>query len=260
MKQGGVRMKTSTKALVGILVVLVGAGIWFTRQAGSAEGSLPPLHTEVVDRGTVSQRIVAFGSLQPVQRVEVGSQVSGIIEAIHVDFDSVVRRGDLLAEIDPSTFRAAVSSAEAELASAEAGLELARLQWERTQELRAMQFVPPSDVEQARAAFSQAEAQVQVRRHALEAAQRELDRTVITAPSAGMVMLRAVDVGQTVAASLSAPVLFEIASDLSRMHIHASVSEADIGEVLDGQTVRFVVDAHRSREFEGRVLQSGTPP
>ncbi len=253
-------MKRWWKVLVMVLVVAVGGLWWATQRAGSAEGSLPPLHTEEVDRGDVSQRIVAFGTLQPVQRVEVGSQVSGILEEILVDFNTPVRRGQVLARLDPSTFQAAVSSTEAELASAEAGLELARLQWERTQELRAMQFVPPSDVEQARAGHSQAEAQVRVRRHALEAAQRELERTIITAPSDGMVISRAVDVGQTVAASLSAPVLFEIASDLSRMHIHASVSEADIGEVAEGQRVRFLVDAHRNREFEGEVVQVRNAP
>jgi len=244
-----------------VLLVVLGAGLWWvTSRASSAEGSLPPLHTEVVNRGDVSQRIIAFGSLQPVQRVEVGSQVSGIIDEIMVDFNTPVRRGQVIAQIDPSTFRAAVSSAEAELASAEAGLELARHQWERTQELRALQFVSPSDVDQARASLSQAEAQVQVRRHALDAANRELERSTITAPSSGIVISRSVDVGQTVAASLSAPVLFEIASDLSQMHIHASVSEADIGEVAEGQQVRFLVDAHRGREFAGEVIQVRNAP
>jgi HlyD family secretion protein len=247
--------------LLILLLVVVGVGAWWvTRRAASAEGSLPPLHTEVVDRGDVSQRIIAFGALQPVQRVEVGSQVSGIIDEIMVDFNSPVRRGQVIAQIDPSTFQAAVSSAEAELASAEAGLELARHQWERVQELRAMQFVSPSDVDQARASLSQAEAQVQVRRHALDATRRELDRTTITAPGSGIVISRSVDVGQTVAASLSAPILFEIASDLSQMHIHASVSEADIGEVAEGQSVRFVVDAHRAREFVGEVIQVRNAP
>jgi HlyD family secretion protein len=244
-----------------VLVVLLGAGLWWaTQRASSAEGSLPPLHTEEVTRGDVSQRIIAFGSLQPVQRVEVGSQVSGIIDEIRVDFNSRVRRGQVIAQIDPSTFQAAVSSAEAELASAVAGLELARHQWERTQELRALQFVSPSDVDQARASLSQAEAQVQVRRHALDAAQRELDRTTITAPGDGIVISRSVDVGQTVAASLSAPILFEIASDLTQMHIHASVSEADIGVVAEGQPVRFLVDAHRGREFAGEVVQVRNAP
>jgi HlyD family secretion protein len=253
-------MKTATKVLLGLLVLAAGGLWWATQRAGSAEGSLPPLHTETVDRGDVSQRIVAFGTLQPVQRVEVGSQVSGIIDEIMVDFNSPVRRGQVLAQLDPSTFQAAVSSAQAELASAEAGLELARHQWERTQELRAMQFVSPSDVDQARASLSQAEAQVEVRRHALDAAERELQRTTIAAPSSGIVISRAVDVGQTVAASLSAPILFEIASDLSSMHIHASVSEADIGEVAEGQRVRFLVDAHRNREFEGEVIQVRNAP
>ncbi len=247
--------------VVVAVVVLAGLGAWWaTRQYGTAEGSLPPLHTETVDRGDVSQRVVAHGSLQPVERVEVGSQVSGIVDEVMVDFNSRVTRGQPIAQIDPSTFEAALNSAEAELESAQAGLELARHHWERVQELREMQFVPPSDVDEARASLSQAEAQVRVRRHALDAARRELERTTITAPSDGIVISRQIDRGQTVAASLNAPILFELAADLTRMHIHASVSEADIGMVEDGQLVRFVVDSHRDRQFTGEVIQVRNAP
>jgi len=247
--------------VVVVVVVLAALGTWWaTRQYGTAEGSLPPLHTETVDRGDVSQRVVAHGSLQPVERVEVGSQVSGIVEAVMVDFNSRVTRGQPIAQIDPSTFEAALNSAEAELESAEAGLELARHHWERVQELREMQFVPPSDVDEARVSMRQAEAQVRVRRHALDAARRELERSTITAPSDGIVISRTVDVGQTVAASLSAPILFELAADLTRMHIHASVSEADIGMVEEGQLVRFIVDSHRDRQFSGEVIQVRNAP
>jgi HlyD family secretion protein len=121
-------------------------------------------------------------------------------------------------------------------------------------------FVPPSEVDQARANLQQAEAQVNVRRHALERAQRELDYCTIRAPTDGIVISRDVDVGQTVAASLNAPQLFLIASDLGRMHIHAYVSEADIGTIREAQSVRFRVDAHRDREFEGEVVQVRNAP
>ncbi len=252
-------MKIRNVVVVVVVVAALGAW-WATRQYGTAEGSLPPLHTETVDRGDVSQRVVAHGSLQPVERVEVGSQVSGIVEEVMVDFNSRVTRGQPIAQIDPSTFEAALNSAEAELESAQAGLELARHHWERVQELREMQFVSPSDVDEARASLSQAEAQVRVRRHALDAARRELERTTITAPSDGIVISRQIDRGQTVAASLNAPILFELAADLTRMHIHASVSEADIGMVEDGQLVRFVVDSHRDREFTGEVIQVRNAP
>jgi len=247
--------------IIVVAVLVLGVGLWWaTQRHGTAEGSLPPLETVSVDRGEVSQRVVAHGSLQPVSRVEVGSQVSGIVEDVLVDFNAVVRRGDVIAQIDPSTFEAAVNSAEAELESAEAGLELARHHWTRVQELREMQFVPPSDVDEARASLRQAEAQVRVRRHALDAARRELERSSITAPTDGIVISRMVDPGQTVAASLNAPILFELAADLTRMHIHANVSEADIGEVQEGQRVRFVVDAYRDRDFSGEVIQVRNAP
>ena len=244
-----------------IILLVIGAGVWWvSRMMGSGESGLPPLHTVEVDRGEVSRRVIAHGTLQPVQKVTVGSQVSGIIEDIKVDFNSMVTRGEVIAQIDPSTFAAAVSSARAELESAEAGLELARMHWARVQELRAQQFITPSEVDQASANLRQAEAQVRVRRHALERAERELERCTITSPTDGMVISRNVDIGQTVAASLSAPILFEIATDLRDMHIYANVSEADIGQVLDQQKVIFKVDAYRDRDFEGEVIQVRNAP
>jgi HlyD family secretion protein len=250
-----------TGKIVIALLVLTGAAVWWGLSGyQSGDQGLPPLHTESVEKGDVSQRVVAFGALQPVQKVLVGSQVSGNIEEIFADFNSMVRRGDVIAQIDPSTFEAEVSSAQAELESAEAGLELAQMQYQRVQELRERQFVAPSEVDQANATLRQAEAQVRVRRHALERAERELDRTTIKSPTDGMVISREVDVGQTVAASLNAPVLFEIAADLSNMWIHANVTEADVGTVTEGQRVNFRVDAHRGRNFEGEVIQVRNAP
>ncbi|TVP58242.1 MAG: efflux RND transporter periplasmic adaptor subunit [Gemmatimonadales bacterium] len=251
---------TIKKLAFGVALFVVLMVLWGTQRLASGDPGLPPLEITTVDRGEVSQRIVAYGSLQPVERVEVGSQVSGIVDEIYVDFNSRVQRGDVIARIDPSTFEAAVSSAEAELESAEATLELARLQWQRVQELREARIVPQSDVDEARASLRQAESSVQVRRHALDRAVRELERCTILAPADGIVISRSVDPGQTVAASLSAPVLFEIVADLTQMHIHASVSEADIGMVSEGQAVRFVVDAHRDRELEGEVVQVRNAP
>jgi HlyD family secretion protein len=251
-----------TRKLVLALAVLVAAStaLWGATRRGGGGGALPPLHTVTVDRGSVSQRVVAHGSVQPVEMVTVGSQVSGIIDAVLVDFNSPVRRGQVVARIEASTFRAAVNSAVAELEAAEAGVELARIQWERIQRLREQNLVPPSEVDQARSNMRQAEALLSVRRHALDRAQRELDRSVIRSPTDGIVISRDVEVGQTVAASLSAPVLFQIATDLGHMHIHANVSEADIGAVRDGQRVRFRVDAHRDRIFSGEVIQVRNAP
>ena len=251
-----------TKGKVTIFIlVLIGAGVWWAANFYSSSGEgLPPLHTVKADRGDVSQRVVAYGRLEPVQKVTVGSQVSGIVDEIFVDFNTVVQRGQVIAQIDPSTFEAEVSSAQAELESAEAGHELAQLRWKRVQELRERQFVSPSEVEEASATLRQAEAQVQVRRHALQRAQRELDRCTITSPTDGIVISREVDVGQTVAASLSAPILFELAANLDRMLIHANVSEADIGMVSEGMRAFFRVDAHRDQRFEGEVIQVRNAP
>jgi len=240
------------------LVALVGF-LGFSHRSSSASG-LPPLQTVTVDRGEVSQRIVAHGTLRPVQTVTVGSQVSGIIDQIYVDFNSPVRRGDVLARIDPSTFEAEVRSAEAELAAAEANLELARLQWARMQTLRENRVVPASEVDQATSTLRQAEAQLTVRQHALERAIQELDRCTIYAPTDGIVISSNVEVGQTVAASLSAPELFQIATDLREMRIHAMVSEADVGAAREGQQVRFTVDAYRDRELVGEVIQVRNAP
>lgn len=141
-------MKTA-KILFPILIV-ASIIIWWGITYYSSNGeTLPPLHTETVEIGDVSQRVTAYGALQPIQKVTVGSQVSGIIDEIYVDFNSRVERGDVMAQIDPSTFKAEVSSAQAELESAEAGLQLAQMQYDRVQELRERQFIAPSEVDQA---------------------------------------------------------------------------------------------------------------
>ena len=242
------------------LLVLAGVTIWMLHRGRQAGAGLPPLHTVEVDRGDISQRIVAHGRLQPVQMITVGSQVSGMVQEIDVDFNSLVRQGQVIARLDPSTFEAEVRSAEAQYEASVAGLDLARLQWDRVQTLRENRVVPLADVDQARANLRQAEAQLQVRGHALDRAQRELDRCIIRSPTDGIVIARNIDVGQTVAASLTSPNLFTIAADLSRMQIHANVSEADIGSVREGMPVRFLVDAHRERTFHGELIQVRNAP
>jgi HlyD family secretion protein len=254
------QMKTSKLLIAVAAVAAVATGSYAATRGGSGGAGLPPLHTVVVDRGDVSQRVVAHGAVQPVEMVTVGSQVSGIVEALLVDFNSPVRRGQVVARLESSTFRAAVNSAVAEVEAAEAGLEMALGQWDRIQRLRAQNLVPPSEVDQARLTVRQAEALLSVRRHALDRARQELERATIRSPTDGIVISRDVDVGQTVAASLSAPVLFQIATDLGEMRIHANVSEADIGVVREGQPVRFRVDSHRDRRFMGAVIQVRNAP
>ncbi len=253
-------MKGKTLKIVLLAAVVLVAGAFGIRHLNADPSELPPLNTVVAEEGSVAQRVVAQGRLRPVQKVDVGSQVSGIVERIYVDFNSEVTRGQVIAQIDPSTFEAAARAAEAELRAAEASAELARVHYERVRVLGENMIVPPADVDQARASVLQSETQLTVRQNALERAQRELDRCTIYAPTDGIVISRNIDEGQTVAASLSAPTLFEIATDLSEMRIHATVSEADVGRVVDGQLVRFQVDAHRGRTFEGTVLQVRNAP
>lgn len=244
-----------------LLAIAVALASWFGFQYfGGQDDSLPPLNTETVNYGDISSHVTAHGTLEPVEEVLVGSQVSGIIEEIHADFNDEVERGQVVAQIDPSTFRADVSSAEAQLESAKAALEYARMHHSRTMELREREFISPSELDEAQAALKQAESEVEVRRHALNRAQLELNQTTIHSPTDGMVISREVDVGQTVSANLDAPELFLIATHLDHMHIYANVSEADIGRVQEGNEVRFHVDAYRDDEFEGEVIQVRNAP
>jgi len=250
------RTRKLTIALVSIAVIALGV----TTLRGSDGRDVPPLTLVAVDRGDISRTVVAHGAVQPVQTITVGSQVSGIVDEVHVDFNDRVERGQVLARIDPATFEAEYRSARAELDAAESNLQLARLQWTRIQQLRENQLAPASEVDQAAANLRNAEAQLTVRRHAVERARRELDRCTIYAPTDGVIISRGVDVGQTVAASLTAPELFQIATDLSQMRVHAMVSEADVGVVRNGQMVRFTVDAHRGHTFTGEVVQVRNAP
>jgi HlyD family secretion protein len=198
--------------------------------------------------------------LNPVQNVQVGSQVSGNIQKLFADFNSIVKAGQVIAQIDPVVFQASVNQAEGDLANAQAALELARLNEARTQALVAKQNSAQSDLDQATAALHQAEANVKIKQGALEKAKADLDHCTITSPIDGIVISRNVDVGQTVAASLQAPVIFQIANDLAKMQIDANVAEADVGGVAIDQEVEFTVDAFPTRTFQGKVVQVRNAP
>lgn len=211
--------------------------------------------TSPATRGDVVQIVTANGSLTPVQLVEVGSQISGVITEINVDFNSQVKAGEIVAQIDPATYERALASMEAELANAEAAQELAQLNFDRGKELYSSQLISKSDFDQLRVSLSQAKAQVKTRQASQESAKVDLSRTTIHAPIDGVVITRKVEAGQTVAAAMNTPTLFTIANDLHHMRIEASVSEADIGGVAEGQKVQFTVDAFPGRLFEGTVTQ-----
>ena len=209
--------------------------------------------TSPVTRGDITQMVTATGTLNPVLNVQVGSQISGNIKKLNVDYNSTVTAGQVVAEIDPSIYKAALMQAEGDVANAKAALELAQLNAQRTEELRKENVTPQSSLDQAIAALHQAEAQLKMKDGALAKAKTDLDHCTITSPIDGIVIARLVDVGQTVAASLSAPVIFQIANDLTKMQIDTNVAEADIGNVSEGQDVNFTVDAYPYRTFHGRV-------
>jgi HlyD family secretion protein len=192
--------------------------------------------------------------------VQVGSQVSGNIAKLFADFNSQVKAGQVVAQIDPAIFQATVTQAEGDLASAKAALELAKVTASRTQELFARKTSSQADVDQAIATLHQAEANVKIKQGALDKARADLDHCTITSPIDGVVISRSVDVGQTVAASLQAPVIFAIANDLTKMQIDSNVAEADVGVVKIDQNVDFTVDAFPMQTFHGKVVQVRNAP
>src|SRR5216117_3483486 len=214
----------------------------------------------IVTRGPITQAVTATGTLNPVVNVQVGSQVSGNIAKLFADFNSQVKAGQVVAQIDPAIFQATVTQAEGDLASAKAALELAKVTAARTQELFARKTSSQADVDQAMANLHQAEANVKIKQGALDKSKADLDHCTITSPIDGVVISRSVDVGQTVAASLQAPVIFQIANDLTKMQIDANVAEADVGVLEVGQDVDFTVDAFPMRTFHGKVVQVRNAP
>jgi HlyD family secretion protein len=265
-------MKSRRRLVIaGVAVLLVAAAVyWFARTRQEPVKYV----TAAADRGDVSEVVGATGTLQAVLTVQVGSQVSGTIQEMYVDFNSRVEKNQVIARLDPSLFEARLGQAKANLAAARANadrarttLEDARLKNERAKQLSQEQLLPQSDLETAQTNFASAASQVKAADAAVtqaaasvKLAEVDLANTVIRAPISGVVISRSVDVGQTVAASLQAPTLFVIANDLSRMQVLASVDEADVGRIKPGQEVTFRVDSFPDRTFRGRVEQVRLQP
>src|ERR1700736_1266620 len=239
--------------VVALLVIL-----FVVRRCTSSGASA--YQTAAVTRGPITQLVTATGTLNPVTNVQVGSQVSGNIQKLFADFNSEVKAGQVVAQIDPMLFQAAVSQAEGDLANAQAALELAKVNAERIQKLFAQKNSSQQDLDTAMATLHQAEANVKIKQGALDKAKADLDHCRITSPIDGVVISRNVDVGQTVAASLQAPVIFQIANDLTKMQIDSNVAEADVGAVSVDQDVDFTVDAFPTRTFHGKVVQVRNAP
>src|SRR5262245_38993550 len=240
---------------LGLVVILA---VFLFRQCGRDDGG--EYQTVAVTRGSITQAVTATGTLNPVVNVQVGSQISGNIEKLFVDFNSPVKAGQVVAEIDPAVFQAAVLQAQGDVDNARAALELAQVTQKRMVDLVAKQNSSQSELDQANASLHQAEAQLKIKEGALQKAKVDLEHCTITSPIDGIVISRSVDVGQTVAASLSAPVVFTIANDLTKMQIDSAVAEADIGTVEVGQKVNFTVDAFPRRIFQGEVTQVRNAP
>ena len=242
--------------LVAVIASAVGLG-WYLNQPA---GTTFEYETSLVSRGVLTQVVTASGQLNPVVKVEVGSQISGIIEKLFVDFNTPVKEGQVIAQLDAATYEANLIQANGNLASVKAALELAQLNADRAKALQADKLSAKAEYEKAMADLHQAEAAVMISEGALKKAQVDLARCTIYAPIDGIVISRNVNVGQTVAASLSAPTLFLIANDLSKVQIEADVAEADIGLVRVAQDVEFTVDAFPGQTFQGKVTQVRNAP
>jgi len=277
-------MKRAVTVLVIIAAIGAGAGAYYIRR-GAPDVQV---QTSPISRGDIIDTVGATGTLQAVTTVQVGSQVSGNIAWLGADFNSIVRKGQVIARLDPSLFeaqlqqaRANLSQTQANLTKAESDLEQRKVQlqdaqqkYTRAKELAARSLLPQSDLDSAKVAVdmaqaalasqqatvTQARAAVSQSQASVNQNQVNLDHTVITAPIDGIVTQRNVDVGQTVAASMQAPTLFIIAADLTKMQVNANIDEADVGRIRPAQHVTFRVDAYPTETFEGTVSQIRLQP
>jgi HlyD family secretion protein len=254
------------------VAALAGAGTVYYRLGASTER--PNVMTGVVTRGAVVETVEATGTLQPVDTVEVGSQVTGSVKTLGADFNSRVTEGQVLATLDPASLQAQVDQASATVARVAADVNRAKVtladaenKLRRAEALSRDQLISDADLDTARstrdaaqASVVSAQAQVVQSRASLDQARVSIGHTIIRAPSAGVVLSRNVEVGQTVTSGLQTPTLFVIARDLQKIELQASVDEADIARVAAGQAVAFTVDAHGARQFAGRVSQVRLQP
>jgi HlyD family secretion protein len=243
---------------IAVGIILVGSSGYFL--FFNSNGNDLQYRTEKVQKGDVVLQVRATGTINPIQTVKVGSQVSGTIAKLYADFNSVVRQGQIIAQIDSTFLNASVKEAEANLERNQAQVNEAKRTLDRTKELFSKQLVSQADLDAATTSYEAAIAQLKQSQAALDRVRVNLRYSVIRAPIDGVIISRDVDVGQTVAASLQAPQLFTIANDLKQMQVEASVDEADIGQIKEGQSVTFTVDSYPDEEFRGTVTQVRLAP
>ena len=264
-------MKKALSVLIGLGIVAASVGAYYHYRKSRVE---PTVTTAAVTRGDIVDTVGATGTLQAVTTVQVGTQVSGTIQELHADFNSLVRQGQVLARLDPSLFETQIEQARANLIRAQADVERQRVALDdamtklaRAEELADKKLIPRTDLESAQVAVRSAQAQLRSAQAQVTQAQASLNQnevnlqhTVIQAPIDGLVISRNVDVGQTVAASMQAPTLFVLAADLTKMQVVANLDESDVGRIRPGQPVMFRVDAYPAEDFVGSVSQVRLQP
>jgi HlyD family secretion protein len=255
-KDKGKRMKRKIIIIVAALVVIV---LLVVLLSGRKESEATFI-TAKAEKGDISILVTATGTLEAVTTVQVGSQVSGTISALYVDFNDPVKKGEVVAQLDPTFLKAQMAQTRADLEKANASAALSKKEYERALSLFEKNLISESERDLQQTNYELAVAEQKSSKAALDRARTNLEYATIVSPIDGVVISRDVDVGQTVAASLQAPTLFTIAQDLSQMQVNTSIDEADIGQIKEGQEVLFTVDAYPDLTFEGKVKQIRLSP
>ena len=246
----------SKKKIISLAVgVIIVAGIAIWAFGGQAKKRKVVYETATVDRANISNSVTATGTIEPMTEVEVGTQVSGIIDRLYADYNSVVTKGQLIAEMDKVTLQSELASQKATYDGAKAEYEYQQKNYERNKGLHEKQLISDTDYEQSLYNYQKAKSAFDSSKASLAKAERNLSYATITSPIDGVVISRDVEEGQTVASGFETPTLFTIAADLTQMQVVADVDEADIGDVEEGQRVSFTVDAYPNDVFEGKVTQ-----
>ena len=240
--------------IIGVIVAAIAAIVFSLLKKGD-EKSKVSYTTKEVQVGDISNSVTATGTIEPVTSVTVGTQVSGIVSHLYVDYNSVVKRGQVIAELDKTNLLSELASAKAKLSSEQSNLAYEKTNYARYSTLYSKGLIAANDYDKARLSYQQAEQNVATAQQALNKAQTNLGYATITSPIDGVVLSKSVEEGQTVAASFNTPELFKIAQDLTNMQVIADIDEADIGEVKVGQRVNFTVDAYPDDTFQGVVKQ-----
>ena len=246
--------RKTTAILIAVIIIAAATGGAFLLKGNKGKHKINYV-TATVSKGEISESVTATGSIEPVTEVEVGTQVSGIIDKIYVDYNSVVKQGQLIAEMDRATLESTAAQARANRNGAKAEYEYQQKLYERNKGLHEKKLIADTEFEQSEYNYQMAKANYESSEASLATAERNLSYTIITAPIDGIVISRDVEEGQTVASGFETPTLFTIAADLTQMQVVADVDEADIGGVQEGQRVTFTVDAYPNDTFEGTVTQ-----